>query len=54
MIAAAAAPAETSRLARAAEAYFDAFSWLVAQGRSGLPTLPAKVPAASPTSKSKI
>jgi arylsulfatase A-like enzyme len=35
-------PAETSRLSRAAEIYFDTYSWLVAQGRSGLPTLPAK------------
>lgn len=52
---AAAAPAEASRLARAAEAYFDAYSWLVAQGRSGLPTLPAKtVQTASPNPKSKI
>lgn len=35
-------PAETSKLARWAEIYFDAYSWLVAQGRSGLPALPSK------------
>lgn len=35
-------PAETSRLQRAAEIYYDTYAWLVTQGRSGLPSLPAK------------
>jgi arylsulfatase A-like enzyme len=37
-------PAETSRLERAAESYFEAYPWLVTQGRSGVPSLSAKAP----------